>query len=390
MRRTRIVVALGLAQTLVWGASYYLPATLAAPMAADLGTASATVFAAFSCALVVSALLGPLAGRLIDRLGGRGVLVASNLLVAAGLGLMASTASVPALFVAWIVVGIGMSCGLYEAAFSTLAGIFGRNARGPITGITLIAGFASTVSWPATSLFEAAFGWQAACLAWAVVLLAVAVPLNLSLPRRTAPETSPAERPAAAAAPAIPVLPVALLAFVFGTTWFVSTAMAAHLPGLLVAAGAAPAAAVAAAALVGPAQVAARLVEFSLVGRAPPIVSARAAALAHPVGAGILLAGGPPAAPVFASLHGAGNGVMTIASGTLPLALFGPDGYGLRQGLIAAPARFAAVFAPLAFAVLIERFGAGALAVSSALGLASFAALLVLGLATRPRQARDR
>ena len=172
---------------------------------------------------------------------------------------------------------------------------------------------------------------------------------------------------------------MALLAFVFGTTWFSSTAMAAHLPRLLEVAGAAPAAAVAAAALVGPAQVGGRMIEFALLRRASPFLSARAATLAHPLGAGILLTAGAPAAPLFAGLHGAGNGVMTVASGTLPLAIFGPVGYGARQGLIIAPARFASVLAPVAFAVLIERFGAHALIATSALGLASLAALVALG-----------
>jgi hypothetical protein len=183
-----------------------------------------------------------------------------------------------------------------------------------------------------------------------------------------------------------PLGPMALLGFVFAATWFTSTAMAAHLPGLLVAAGAAPAAAVAAAALVGPAQVGARAVEYAFIRHSSPLLSARIATLAHPVGAGLLLSIGAPAAPVFTVLHGAGNGVMTIASGTLPLALFGPAGYGLRQGLLAMPARLAAVLAPFVFAVLIERFGAGALWVSSALGLASLAALLALGLADRRRR----
>jgi predicted MFS family arabinose efflux permease len=388
MNRTRIVVSLGVAQTLAWGATYYLPATLATPMARDTGVDPAMVFAAFSVALIVSAILQPAAGRAIDRLGGRPVLAAATLTCAAGLALLAVAEGPAILFLAWILIGVGMSGGLYDAAFATLAGIFGRQARAPITGITLIAGFASTVSWPLTTLVEAEFGWRVACLGWAAVLTAIAVPLNLSLPRRrttVARDGAPAQRPAVRGN----LVPMALLSFVFGVTWFSSTAMAAHLPRLLEVAGAAPAAAVAAAALVGPAQVAGRIVEFTLLRRASPFLSARAASLAHPLGAGVLLSTGAPAAPLFAGLHGAGNGVMTIASGTLPLAIFGPDGYGARQGLIAAPARFAAVLAPLAFAVLIDAFGAGALVVSSALGLASFAVLVLLGRMTPEASGAD-
>jgi hypothetical protein len=158
--------------------------------------------------------------------------------------------------------------------------------------------------------------------------------------------------------------------------------MAAHLPGLLRAAGAGPAEAVAAAALLGPAQVAARLAEFGLLRRAHPLVSARLAALGHPAGAAALLllpVSAGAAAAIFAVLHGAGNGVMTIARGTLPLAVFGPVGYGARQGWIGAPARLLQALAPFAFGWLLEEAGVGAaLAVTSGLSLAALAALLAL------------
>lgn len=118
-------------------------------------------------------------------------------------------------------------------------------------------------------------------------------------------------------------LATALLAFVFAATWFISTAMATHLPRMLQATGATLAAAVAVGALIGPAQVAGRLLEFGLLRHVHPLLSARLAALTHPAGVAVLLAAGPALAPLFAILHGAGNGILTIAKGTLPLALFG-------------------------------------------------------------------
>jgi hypothetical protein len=135
-----------------------------------------------------------------------------------------------------------------------------------------------------------------------------------------------------------PRLAMPILAFFFSATWFVQGAMAAHLPGLLQAAGAYPTAAITAAALVGPAQVGARMVEFGLLRSFHPISSARIASVLHPIGAGLLAVFGAPAILAFALLHGAGNGMITIAKGTLPLALFGPQGYGLRSGLLSAPA----------------------------------------------------
>jgi len=171
---------------------------------------------------------------------------------------------------------------------------------------------------------------------------------------------------------------MALLAFVFAAPWVVSTGMAAHLPRLLQAAGASASGAVAATALVRPAQNAARLVEFGLLRRAHPLVSARIATVLHPTGAVALLLFGGPAAAVFTVLHGAGNGLHTIAKGTLPLVLFGPAGYGLRTGLLSAPARVAQARASLLFGLLLDRVGVEVLVVSSGLLLASLAALLAL------------
>lgn len=386
---TKVIVALGTAQTLAWASSYYLPAILAVPMARELGLSPSWVFGAFSGALVLSALLGPAAGRAIDRRGGRDVLTLSNLVLAAGLVLLAVAPGPGVMAAGWAVLGVGMAMGLYDAAFATLAGLYGRAARGPITGITLIAGFASTVGWPLSALMEDAFGWRGACLAWAGLHLALGLPLN----RLLVPPAPPPERAAAATAeedgaPPPPRLAMPLLAFVFAATWFVTGAMAAHLPVLLQAAGAAPATAIAAAALVGPAQVAARVAEFGLLRRFHPLVSARLATLGHPLGVVALAFAGGPAAVAFAVLHGMGNGVLTIAKGTLPLVVFGPAGYGARQGLLSAPARMLQATAPLLFGLLLEGAGVGvALTLTTGLSLSACAALMLLRPAPAPEGA---
>jgi len=369
-RRGLVVGALGTAQTIAWASSYYIPAVLAAPMAASFGLSPVWVFGAFSMAMVVSAMVGPWAGARIDRLGGRGVLVASNVVFAVGLGLMAVAPSTPVLFGAWAILGLGMGIGLYEAGFATLAGIYGRTARGPITGITLIAGFASTVGWPLSGLMLAVWGWREACLGWALIHLCLALPLNALLPGAT--QATPAPQEAATTdGPPPPRFAMALLAFVFAGTWFNSTAMAAHLPGLLQAAGASTTMAIAAGALIGPAQ-------FGLLRRFHPLVSARLAAAAHPVAAVTLVGFGGPAAYVFAVLHGAGNGILTIAKGTLPLALFGPVGYGQRLGWLNAPARILQAAAPLIFGAALAVWGVSAVWLTAGIGVVATLALLLL------------
>lgn len=154
--------------------------------------------------------------------------------------------------------------------------------------------------------------------------------------------------------------------------------MAADLPGLLSASGVGVSAALAAGALIGPARVAGRLLEFGVLRRAHPLLSARIASVMHPLGAVALVVFGAPVAFAFALMHGAGNGILTIAKGTLPLALFGPQGYGERQGLLMVPARLAQALAPWLFGLCVERLGSSALWVSTALGALVFLALWML------------
>jgi hypothetical protein len=374
-RRT-VVAALGATQTLAWASSYYLPAILADDMAAAAGISRGWVYGIFSGSLLLAAFLGPSVGRLIDRRGGWGVLVCSNAVFAIGLaGLAAGTGPV-GLALAWMTLGVGMALGLYDAAFATLTGLYGRDARGPITGITLFAGFASTIGWPLSALLDAEIGWRGTCLAWAAMHVAIGLPLNVLLVPRAQPASKgPRQTEHVAWEPRKEML---LLAYVFAASWFVTGAMAAHLPRLLESIGATATQAIAASALVGPAQVAARLAEFMIIRHVHPLISARLAASLHPLGAAIIAAVGAPAAAAFALFHGAGNGLLTIARGTVPLALFGPVGYGARTGLLGAPARAAQATAPLLFGLLLDAIGKDVLLVSAGLYVSALAALFVL------------
>lgn len=382
-----MVARLGTTQTLAWASSYYLPALLAAPMAAELGMAEAQVFAAFTLALVISALVGPRAGRAIDELGGRTVLLATNGLFALGLASLGLAQADWQVWLAWALIGVAMGSGLYDAAFATLVRLYPVRARNAITGITLVAGFASTVGWPLTAWGIEALGWRGTCLGWAALHLLLGLPLHLGLPRspvEAAPSPEPAVDKDGVAVPARqpPGLGMAMaISAVFAITWFTSTAMAAHLPRLLEAQGLTPAAALGMAMLVGPAQVAGRLLEFGLLRRVHPLLSTRLAAAAHPLGVATLAVVGPAGAWAFAGLHGAGNGILTIAKGTLPLVVFGAAGYGQRQGWLMAPARLAQAVAPLLFGLAMVHWGAGALWLTAGLGLVAL--VLLQGMAGR-------
>jgi MFS family permease len=392
-RHWPLVMRLGTAQTLSWASSYYLCAIVAAPMAQSLGLHVTEVFAAFSAALVVSAVVGPAAGQWIDRHGGRGLLMASHVIFALALWVLSQAPGRGVLWLGWLLLGLGMGTGLYEAAFASLVRLLGPAARNPITGITLLAGFASTVGWPLSAWMVNQWGWREACIGWAVLHVLLGLPLSALVPRahRSAGQPPSPDTTTTAAKPNTDRVSSAvtgagtassksawLLAWVFAATWYTSTAMATHFPQLLMGAGVGLAAAVAAGALIGPAQVAGRLLEFGLLRRLHPLWSARAAALAHPLGALAFAAVGAPAASALAVLHGTGNGILTIAKGTLPLVLFGPGGYGHRQGWIMAPSRLAQAAAPLSFGWCMTQWGTGALWLTSALAASAVLALLCI------------
>ncbi len=377
--RVRIITAMGATQTIAWASSYYLPAILGAVIATSLHLPQSDFFGAFSGALLLAAILGPTVGRLIDRFGGRALLALSHLVIASGLFLLAAAQGLAGLVAAWAVLGLGMAMSLYDPAFAALTRLYGEKARVPITGITLIAGFASTIGWPLTAALLHAVGWREAVLFWAAVNLVAGMPVNWFLiPAVGAPLARPQSGEGLARSGPEPRWAMPVLAYYFAATWFVTGAMAAHLPRLLERAGASEGAAILAASLVGPAQVLARLLELGFLRRFHPLVSARLAAGLHPFGAAVLLFFGARGAALFALLHGAGNGIVTIAKGTLPLALFGAKGYGRRNGVLGAPARVIQAFAPLLFGLVMRRFGADAVVLTAALSLSASFSLFLL------------
>ena len=226
--RPLVVGALGVPQTLAWGSSCYLPAILAGPISAGIGVPRSWVFAAFSGALPLAAFAGSAVGRIVDRHGGRGVLALSNIVLAAGLVALAAANGPFLLFAAWGILGVGMALGLYDTVFAALTALYGRDARGPITGITLIAGFASTVSWPLTTWLNGSLDWRETLLVWAALNLVLGLPLNLLLPRRGRTTRTAHQRDRSIGW--TPWQEMFLLAFVFAAAWFVTGAMAAHLP----------------------------------------------------------------------------------------------------------------------------------------------------------------
>ena len=360
----RLVLSLGLTQTIAWASSYYLPAVLARPMADSLGCPVSHVYAAFTAALIIAAITAPFTGRYIDKWGGKRVLVASNVWFALSLLFLSQAQNGISLFLGWASLGFAMGAGLYDMAFATVVRSRGSAVPSIIAGIALLGGFASTVGWPISHYLLSSFGWRQALGVWAVVHLLLALPLNLSLVlpmqrdsmKDSTSDTKFSQEPEKGKTQAMVVL---ALAFVFA--YFCAGAMAGHMPGLLQLFGVSVAASIVAGMAFGPAQVTVRLLQLSLLRRLQPIIIAILAALIMPLGAVLLVLFGPVAALLVGVTHGLGHGVMSIIKGTLPLSIFGAKGYGRRQGLLFLPAAIAQAFSPFLFSLCIDTLGKEAL-----------------------------
>jgi MFS family permease len=351
---------MGSTQILGFGTTYYLPAVLAAPISRDTGWGLGSVVAGLSLGFLVAGFGSPRVGRLIDRFGGRPILCGSSLLFAAGLFLMGVASSLFLYYLAWSLLGLGMAAGLYEAAFATLARLYGEHARSAMTGLTLIGGFASTLGWPLISGLESQFGWRDSCFLLAGVHLLVGLPLQwLGIPREERMPGVDRKIPAARGNPQHATSRLLILVGVLFTLQsLVASSLSVHLLDILRQLGIAAATALAIGMLLGPSQVVARLAEFSFGRLLHPTWSTRIGVLLCLLGIALLVPAVPALAFVAMALYGAGNGILTVARGTLPLALFGREGYGERMGLLARPMLLAQACGPILVAVVLDRFGA--------------------------------
>lgn len=375
----RAVPVLGVTQILAWGAIFYTPVLIVPLIAAERGFSITFAMGGLSVGLLAGGFIAPMIGTLIDRYGGHRVMPFGSL--GGAIGLVALTyASGPVTYYAtWIVLGAAMAASLYDPAFATLGRIFGAGARQPITVLTLAGGFASTVSWPTTYGLLKLTSWQGTYLVYAALLAFVAAPLHAFALPRTRAEIAIRHVEGAPAPPATrsPIGAVFLLvAAAFSAYSFIPSGLSAHLLTIFQRAGIDAGTVVLIGSLFGPSQVAARLCEFIFARNIHPLAIVRFAIALLSLAFATLWAFGfsTPVAVLFAIMFGAANGLVTIARGALPLALFGPAGYGRTVGRIARPSLIVTAVAPVVLAFVIERASDPA-----ALGLAAAFAVVALG-----------
>ncbi len=362
---TVAVTALGITQITAWGTSYYCLGVLAAPIGKEFGWTQGFVFLGFSVSVLTMALISTGVGKLIDRAGARVVMSVGSLIVALGLYLLSLVATQWAYLAIWVLIGIGMRCCLYDAAFAALVQVAPARGRQAISYLTLYGAFASSVFWVVGHYLEEALGWRQALLAFALLNLLVCLPLHWFGLARREPEAAPAVGADAVAATAAVLegrersIAIGLFALVMSLNGFVFGIVSVQLVPLLEAAGLATAAAVWMASLKGVAQFAGRVVEIVFGRNLAAMTIGRISIAVVPVSFGLLYVSHGVVAVllVFTLLMGAAQGVLTIVRGAVPLALFGTKGYGAVLGYIATPVLFVTAASTTIFAWITDRWG---------------------------------
>jgi hypothetical protein len=393
-RRT-VITALGISQILAWGTSFYFPAVFAQPIVRDTGWSLGFVVGGTSLGLLVAGLISPQVGRLIGHHGGRPVLLASSLFYAAGLSGVGLAPALPIYLAAWVLIGVGMGTGLYDAVFATLGRLYGSAARRPITNLTLFGGFSSTICWPLSAFMIEHTGWRSACLIYAGLHLLVSLPLQMAVVQPAAQraaattarntDTQSNDPPRLTDETAI----FALLAMVLSLAAGVGSIVVVHFLLFLQAKGVDYAVAVSLGTLFGPAQVGARVVERLFGTRYHPIWTMIGSCILMAAGL-LMLSGGFPILMLTVLLYGAGYGISWIGRGTLPLALFGPVRFPRLMGKLAFPSLIVQALAPSAGALLIEASGADAtLAVLTVVALINVVLIGMLWWLCRARRVSE-
>lgn len=352
------IALLGVLQILSWGGSFYLLGVLADPIVASTGWPRQGVLGGASLGLLVAGLLAPLCGRLIAQYGGRAVLAGHGFFLCAGLWLMALAPSLPWFLLAWVLLGVAMAGGLYDALFTSLGASHGLGARPIIVGVTLISGFCTTLIWPLLAVMVHALGWRWTCAVYGGVALLALYPLyRYAL---AAPASAANRSKAATGNPkALPATLHWVMTLLFALAAALMTCLTLVLLSVLQARGHSLASAIALGALIGPAQVLCRVTDLLLKRQAPLFTALLSSGMTL---VGLLLVDFTPSLVALGLvLYGVGNGLRAIVKSTLPLVVVKPADYAVVSGRMAQPALIAQALAPLACGYLIAHLGSEAM-----------------------------
>ncbi|AOZ00896.1 hypothetical protein BKK81_17810 [Cupriavidus sp. USMAHM13] len=385
-----VIPALGFAQIASWGSLYYSFAVLSKPIQAELHLSQPEIFGAFTLAMLTSSLTAPRVGKAIDRFGGKRVLCMGSIAAAAALLAMAGVGNLWTVYLAWALAGLAMPMALYDPAFATLHQIDAARYRRSVSTLTLFGGFASTVFWPLTTFLSGELGWRHTLMVYAVMQLAICLPLHtFVLPRMAGRSATKAAAGASAPGVSLEIArkPFYLLACAFAAAMMVFGALSVHLLTLLQAGGLSVGQAVMVASLIGPMQVTGRVLELAFAKRLSAAkvgwISVGLLAVALTLLAcsqGTIWLG-----IVFACCYGLSNGLLTIVRGLLPAELFPQVPVGSLLGKLARPTQLSMALAPVGFAAVAS----SGMAFTGRVLLLLCLALLSLGLLIWATQSRS-
>ncbi|MDR6193836.1 hypothetical protein [Siphonobacter sp. SORGH_AS_0500] len=348
---------LGLSQIFAWGGSFFLMAVLIGPVTKETGWPSSWVYGSLSLSIFISGLLAPSVGRQIARQRGKAILMHSGWVIGAGLVVVGLAPVLPLFILGWCLIGVGMSMGLYDALFATLGQQHGLEAKKIIPHITLISGFATTITWPSLAWLIEQFGWRHTCTGYAVFLSTILPILyHWGCRGQTIPQTIQTQHHASSSGLSTEnQLMFRWVVINFMIAAVLMTAISVQLLSILQAKGLTLKAAIQLGALIGPCQVGVRLLD--LMGpKKHPIWSALISSILVLVGL-LLLGLDVSLATIGVVLYSLGNGIRSILRGTLPLELFGPESFAVVLGRLARPALIAQALTPLLGGYLVQHGG---------------------------------
>lgn len=361
-RRGLGVWLLAVGQTLGYACLFYIFSALILSLEADLGWDKRLFALGPMLAIGISAVLAPFMGRQVDEGRGQALLIGGAVLGGFALFALARVQVFWHYLALWAVIGAAQSACLYEAAFAYLVRRYGAEARARIIRVTLVAGLASTLAFPAGAALAESFGWRFAISVAAAVMLFLTAPLHWLACRMIRAETvveaaAGSGKGFVAAALRRPVFWG--LAGLFGLVGLNHWILISFLVPLLVEMGVSHGWAVLAASLVGPSQTLGRFVLMQAearigTGRALGITVAMmlvASAFLAGAGASALLIFG------FAALQGGAMGIMTILRPALVAESLGRTQFGAINGMLSISSLGASAIAPLAAAALFESAG---------------------------------
>ncbi|MBL8582840.1 MAG: arsenite efflux MFS transporter ArsK [Rhizobiaceae bacterium] len=385
--------ALGLTQIIGYGTLYYSFSILVPSIAREFAWPEQWVFGALSASLLVGGILAPTAGRWADRFGAGRVMTFGSAGAAAALTVCALAPDRVTFVLALVMMELASAFVLYSAAFVAIVQIGGSNAQRSITHLTLIAGFASTLFWPLTATLHEYLTWREVYFVFATMNVAICLPVHAWLAQLSRRASAGTSLPAVVRATATTIAfdprdrsRIFLLMLAgFAVEGFVLSSILVHMVPLTTALGLGSVGLLVTT-LFGPAQVSSRLINMLFGGRLAQTWLAVIGATLLPLGLFALLATTPwvPGAIAFVILFGLGSGLASIVSGTLPLELFGREGYGARLGWITAARQFSSALAPFALAMAMAGVGiATSLWSTAAIGTLSILAFVAVGLLKR-------